>query len=82
MLIYLRQAYFHIDDIHDKFLIATGVEGNKFKTPYIQLWQAEDICMYCISCSNDRLVLSYTYRCKGKYIPTCERENNFDNQCV
>jgi hypothetical protein len=49
VLISFQQAYFHVDAIHDqdKFLIATGVEGNT--SSYIQLWQAEDICMYRVS---------------------------------
>jgi hypothetical protein len=52
VLISFQQAYFHVDVIHDqdKFLIATGVDGVEGNTSsYIQLWQAEDICMYRVS---------------------------------
>ncbi|KAG1883713.1 WD40-repeat-containing domain protein [Suillus subluteus] len=40
-------AYLCIDPIQDQFLIATGVEG--CNTTYIQLWEAEDICMAAVS---------------------------------
>ncbi|KAG1845551.1 WD40-repeat-containing domain protein [Suillus subluteus] len=42
-------AYLHIDPVQDEFLIATGMEGRS--ATYIQLWEAEDICMPTVFCT-------------------------------